>query len=182
LKFIGQLRSESFCVDFSEFSAGFRTVQFILQTVETGPIRHLVPRSSRSRPENARRLTRVLRSYTRSKSSIVCCYPAAARHRPDALSHCEFSGLGYIGFGQSQRNLETGDLNSTDRLGPSPSARASFLPVPTAYERAAFAASPPVRLLCFVDEIGHDDQFLFRHLHSARKRTQKFRPELRFNW
>jgi hypothetical protein len=28
----------------------------------------------------------------------------------DALSRCEFSGLGYIGFGQSQRNLDAGDL------------------------------------------------------------------------
>jgi hypothetical protein len=28
----------------------------------------------------------------------------------DALSRCEFSGLGYIGFGQSQCNLDAGDL------------------------------------------------------------------------
>ena len=27
-----------------------------------------------------------------------------------ALSRCDFSGLGYIGFGQSQRNLDAGDL------------------------------------------------------------------------
>src|SRR5690348_12622977 len=28
----------------------------------------------------------------------------------DALSHCEFSGLCYVGFGQAQRNLDAGDF------------------------------------------------------------------------
>src|SRR5438309_11978774 len=79
----------------------------------------------------------------------------------DALSRCQFPGLGYIGFGQSQRNLDAGHLvQLTDKARAS--RRASFLPACgrlLLYELPAFAAGPPVRLLCFVDELGHDDPF-----------------------
>src|SRR5205814_8440954 len=81
----------------------------------------------------------------------------------DALSRCEFSGLGYIGFGQSQRNLDAGDLVQLTDKRRAP-RRASFLPGSgplLLYELAALAAVPPVRLLSFVDELGHDDRFLF---------------------
>ena len=61
----------------------------------------------------------------------------------DALSRCDFSGLGYIGFGQSQRNLDAGDLvQLTDKMRAP--RRASFLPGSgrlLLYELAAFAAT-----------------------------------------
>src|SRR5437763_547159 len=86
----------------------------------------------------------------------------------DALSRCEFSGLGYIRFGQSQRNLDAGDLVQLTDKGRSP-RRASFLRGSARfllYELATFAASPPVRFPCFVDELGHDDRFLFHLSYS----------------
>src|SRR6266404_840472 len=45
----------------------------------------------------------------------------------DALSRCEFSGLGYIGFGQSQRNLDAGDLVQLTDKARTP-RRPSLLP------------------------------------------------------
>src|SRR3954453_19965300 len=81
----------------------------------------------------------------------------------DALSRCEFSGLGYIGFGQSQRNLDAGDLvQLTDQARAL--RRASFLPGSgrlLLYELSPFAARPPVCFLGFADELGHDDRCLF---------------------
>src|SRR5207248_1241230 len=60
----------------------------------------------------------------------------------DALSRCEFSGLGFVGLGQAQRNLDAGDLvQLTDKTRAL--RRASFLPGSGRllfYELAAFAA------------------------------------------
>src|SRR5687768_8554236 len=124
----------------------------------------MIGSASKQRPDGTRRCVEMADVASPSRPARFAAKPLMHQHLEeslvsDALSRCEFSGLGYIGFGQSQRNLDAGDLVQLTNKARDPRC-AFFLPGSgrlLLYELAAFAAGPPVRLLCFVDELGHDD-------------------------